>query len=303
MNPVRMLMSRPAVVLAALAIAATQHHHTGPAAVHHTGRAERPASVKNLGVGLFVWHLAALGGPEDIAQKASEAHVGSLYIKAADGSRAYNGTAAVYATARACSQRGIQTLAWAYTRATDPEAESRLDISLLHGSPDIHGIVLDIEDAVIRQGTGGQALAVLRAVRAHRDGCSRCQGKWVGAALPACPSKAPSIPTQAILSQVDFACPMAYWGEQRLSVRTSVHRMFREYLALERQTRRSAVLVPLGLASAGGSGATAQDIAEFTRRTSGYYGIAFWSFDGAVEGDLLGAVSRAAAWRAGRTEP
>jgi hypothetical protein len=106
--------------------------------------------------------------------------------------------------------------------------------------------VLDIEDAVIRNRTGGNALSVRRALRGHRDHCSRCRNKPVGAALPACPSKAPSLPAGDIHAEVDFCSPMSYWGEQRLSRRASVRWTFREYLALERRTGRSTTLVPLG---------------------------------------------------------
>lgn len=301
MNITRTRGGCPALALTVLAIAGTACQHRCAAAARRTEDGiDRTASIRQLGVGLYVWRLSSLGSPEEVARRAASVHAGSIYVKAADGSRTYNGEAAVYATARACGRRGIRTLVWTYTRATDPDREARTDIRLLHGCRAVRGIVLDIEDAVIRNRTGRNALAVLRAVRGHRDRCTRCRAKLVGAALPACPSKSPSIPTVSILAEADFISPMSYWGEQRLSVRASVRRMFREYLALERQTGRSTPLVPLGQACSAGTGARPGEIAEFARLTRGYYSVCFWNFERAASDGLIGEVRDAARMRADR---
>jgi hypothetical protein len=261
-------------------------------------RADRTQLIKSLGTGIYVWHMEQVGSPRQLARLAESTGIASVYLKATDGSRTFCDVERLHQTARELGKRGIKTLLWGYTRATDPDQEAELIIELLHSDRHLGGYMFDVEDpACATQGAQQRLVQLLATVRKHRDRCPECQDKLLGCCVPAAIHRHPAIPYTLLLRIADFYSPMMYAQDMKLSVSRCIARTFQEFSALERETGLRTPMVPLGQSYAGAGGPRPGDIAVFARRTRGYFSIAFWDFESAVRDGLLPDIAQAAGVR------
>ncbi len=244
-----------------------------------------------VGRSMFIWKLAQVVTTElgiaGVVNKAKAAGLSSLWIKVADGAKAYGNLNTATAASQfralqaALNAEGIRVWGWQVPYGkTRPNAEAEADcaIQLAHDFS-LDGILMDAEGGD-DYFTGGPDVA--EAYAAKLSAGLRAQGRGIAMCGNDIPSNFPGYPFDKFVEHADANAPQVYYGGS-----PSVSKRLNK--AIQANSAYSQPLVPVGAAWIGDQGgcssasACAERAREFLRlvQENQFQGCSFWHWMGA----------------------